>query len=801
MKPIWKKSILSGTLFAVLIVALAVSTIFVLVTSRITEQRATEAARVRLLELMASAEQAAAIACFADDAILAKETAAGLVLSTDVLSVAILSGDRQLTHVYRKGVGSAAEKHLAGEKLSIPLYSPFVTGERIGSLHLTPNMEAIRTTVFEEIRYVALLLVLLALASVSAVGGVVALLVVRPVKTMSDQLHALDAAGGATLPVPRGHEESELGRLAQDINGLTGRLVTTLKQEHELRLQRELDERKYRAIFENVDAGIFILDHSGRLQSCNPAFMRLMKDSLSDPFHECAESVLAALPWVNREHVSRLVDRCLCDNVPRDDDLEMSTADGHSRWFNLVLRPVGNGLAQGMASDVTERHRAEQEARRKLLVDELTGEPNRAGLEQALRAMIEEHPPESQERFALLLVDLDGFKRVNDALGLPVGDEILRNTARRLKACLYPEDMVSRLGGDEFAILVRADAGMTGVARVAERIVQVLDFSFLVEKAPVKLGASVGITLYPADARDVPSLLRNSELALDRARADGGHGFRFFDSSMAKTAEALRRLDADMHFAVRRNEFRLYLQPIVSLSEGRLVGAEGLLRWQHPERGMVPPDAFIPVAEDTGFIEEIGLWGLEAACRQLARWQLEGKDLYLSLNISGRQIPNGLTPDMLLDATRRHGISPRSLALEITEGILISEDDALDWLESAHEKGFRIYLDDFGTGYSSLSYLKRFPVDVVKVDQSFVRDMHEDSNDRTLVEAVVAMAQSLGMRTLAEGVERAEHVLLLRRMNCQMVQGNHYSRPVPADDFDDVARRITAQLATEQERV
>lgn len=799
MSRIWKKSILGGTFFAVGMVALLVGALFVLATVKITDDRASDQAHARLLELMASAEQTAAIACFANDETLARETARGLTLSSDVLEVSIISSGRELARVLRKGAEKSAGGAALSGKLVLPLYSPFNPSEIIGELRLAPNLESIRATVFEEIRYVALLLVLLAAAMVSAVVAVLTALVVRPVKTMSDQLHVMDAEAGESLPVPRGHERSELGRLAGDINGLTGKLVETLRKEHGLRLQRELDERKYRAIFDNVEAGIFLVDGDFLLRSCNPAFAGLMRRALSDRWRESASSRLSDLPWREGERLAELVKNCLADNEARSDDLEMELADGERRWFELVLRPVGEGLAQGMAADVTERRQAEMKARSQLVRDELTAVANRAGLEAALRDRIESCPAAEHTEFALLLVDLDGFKRVNDALGLPVGDEILCSTARRLESCLYDEDVVARMGGDEFAVIARAGAGEEGVARMAERIVQVLNFSFLVADAPTQLGASVGIALFPGDGRDVPTLLRNAELALDRARANGGHRCQFFDTAMAQAAENLRRLDTDMHLAVRRREFRLFLQPIVHLMQRRVVGAEALIRWQQRERGMVPPDAFIPVAEETGFIREIGLWMLEAVCQELALWQAQGRELYLSLNVSGRQLPDGLTPAMVLDATRRYGILPERLVLEITEGVLINDmSKALAWLQDVHEKGFRIYLDDFGTGYSSLSYLKRFPVDTVKVDQSFVRDMSEDSSDRKLVEAVVAMAHSLDMQVVAEGVESATQARLLREMGCCHAQGYYYSRPVPAEEFAAVVEEISARLASEE---
>jgi EAL domain-containing protein (putative c-di-GMP-specific phosphodiesterase class I) len=290
--------------------------------------------------------------------------------------------------------------------------------------------------------------------------------------------------------------------------------------------------------------------------------------------------------------------------------------------------------------------------------------------------------------------------------------------------------------------------------------------------------------------------LRHVELALDRAKVSGGNHFTFFDPAMAEAAERRRELESDMHIALRRQEFSLFYQPLVDLSSNRLVGAEALIRWRHPTRGLVPPDAFIPLAEETGFIVDLGFWVLEAACRQLAIWQGEGKEFYLSINISGRQIPDGMSPAWLAATCRKHGVEASRLVLEITEGVLLADaNKALDWLGEVRTFGFGIYLDDFGTGYSSLSYLKRFPVDTVKIDKSFVRDMGGDKSDRALVEAIIAMARSLRLQTVAEGVEDATQLALLREMGCDRVQGYYFSKPVPCEQFDAVCQHIQGLLA------
>lgn len=332
-------------------------------------------------------------------------------------------------------------------------------------------------------------------------------------------------------------------------------------------------------------------------------------------------------------------------------------------------------------------------------------------------------------------------------------------------------------------------------ARIAERVINVLRENYEVHTTPVQLGVSIGITFFPNDGRDIPTLLRNAELAMSRAKAAGGSRFTFFNLGMAEAAEQRRAMEMDMHLALRREEFRLFYQPIVDVLSKRTVGAEALIRWHHPVNGIVPPDTFVPLAEETGLIVEIGRWVVEAACRQLASWRDEGLDYYLSINISGRQIPDGMSPATLIEAVNRHGVHPRQLVLEITEGMLLSDvSKALSWLNAVSEAGFRIYLDDFGTGYSSLSYLKRFPVNTVKIDKSFVRDMSSNASDLALVGAIIAMARSLNLDVVAEGVENLAQLQLLSQMQCSNIQGYYFSRPVTPEEFREVDSHIASLL-------
>jgi diguanylate cyclase (GGDEF)-like protein len=386
-----------------------------------------------------------------------------------------------------------------------------------------------------------------------------------------------------------------------------------------------------------------------------------------------------------------------------------------------------------------------------------------------------------------MYIDLDNFKHINDTLGHATGDGLLRQAAVRLKAVVRQEDTVARLGGDEFLIIVSGLTHSDDANGIAEKISDAFTAPFRVDERELVTSPSIGIAVYPDDATDPTTLLCNSDLAMYEAKDSGRNTYRFFNGAM--NADALERLNllGQLRKAAERNELVLYYQPQIDLKTGAVVGAEALIRWRHPELGLVPPGRFIPIAEESGLIVSIGTWVLQEACRQTKAWQNAGLPrIVTAVNLSALQFRSPDFLQIVTSALQESGLDPACLELELTESILIRDTQpVLEKAKQLKALGLTLSIDDFGTGYSSLSYLKRFPVDKLKVDQSFVRDMATDAEDATLVQAIVHMAKSLGLKTIAEGVESEVVLEQLCSSHCDEAQGYFFGRPMPAEDFAD----------------
>ncbi len=480
--------------------------------------------------------------------------------------------------------------------------------------------------------------------------------------------------------------------------------------------------------------------------------------------------------------------------------------------YQTYLKSVETAAAQ---AEMAERHvqelnryLAEQERisreleesrehfRAAALHDALTGLPNRTLLTNHLKLAVEHSKRRPDYRFAALFLDLDRFKVINDSLGHIAGDQLLVQLARRLEECIRTTDTVARLGGDEFAILLSDIEDYADAVRVAERIHAELARPFHLGGHEVYTSASIGITLSATGYNDPEDILRDADTVMYRAKANGKARHELFDEAMHARAVALLRTETDLRRAAERDEFRVVYQPILSLLTGEVAGFEALVRWHHPERGVVSPAEFIPVAEETGLIVEIGRRVLRESCRQLSEWRalgLVGPAHYVSVNLSGKQFAQTGLAASVAEALADAALDPRCLRLEITESVVMSNaETACATLNGLRAQGLGISIDDFGTGYSSLSYLHRFPVDTLKVDRSFVGRMGEGDEDGEIVRTIITLARNLGMAVVAEGVETARQGDLLRGLGCEYAQGYFFSRPL---DADAAARWLAAQRA------
>jgi len=392
----------------------------------------------------------------------------------------------------------------------------------------------------------------------------------------------------------------------------------------------------------------------------------------------------------------------------------------------------------------------------------------------------------------VLFLDLDRFKALNDTLGHAVGDQLLVEVARRLRSCTRRGDVVARLGGDEFAILCEQIGGEDEVFALAERIAAALKCPFRLGDLELQTSASIGIAFTVSAVVPAEQLIGDADMAMYRAKSRRGDCFVVFDEDMRVEDAQRYGMEAGLRDALERNEFRLLYQPIVSAESGDVVAFEALLRWQHPERGLVRPAEFIPIAEQSGLIVPIGTWVLQEACRQAKRWSLdsEGPASYVSVNLSARQFAQPDLVETVREALDQAAIRPSRLGLEVTESVLMEEADSpIETLTALRRLGVHLLLDDFGTGYSSLSYLRSFPIDVIKVDQSFVQGVGGEQGDEAILAAVVGLAKALGLTVVAEGVETEDQLSRIRALGCQLAQGYHFSEARPPDQLGDLLRR------------
>ncbi|MDR3055982.1 MAG: EAL domain-containing protein [Zoogloeaceae bacterium] len=549
--------------------------------------------------------------------------------------------------------------------------------------------------------------------------------------------------------------------------------------------QAETRLRVAASVFENLSEAMTIAGADGRIQSVNQAFTTITGYTEAEARGKTPGELLGSglhdaeffrAMWANLNMEGRWQGEIIN---------RRKSGETYPEWLSItVVHNEENDVEQfiGIFSDISERKQAEAYIHHLAYHDPLTGLANRLLFNDRLNtAMSQAH--RSQYLLAIMLLDLDHFKSINDSLGHHAGDLLLAAVSQRLGSLLREGDTLARLGGDEFAVLLPNITSHADAAMLASRMVVAFEKSFELEGREIFISTSVGIAVYPADGKNAEILLKNADVALYNAKDAGRAAFRFFLESDSMDSLERLELETDLRRAVLRDELRLYYQPQVSTHTGMIYGVEALVRWQHPTRGLLMPDRFISLAESTGYIEVLGRWCLETGCRQMVEWQKAGLPIQrIAVNVSPRQLRNPDFMDMVLEIIEATGINPNCLELELTESSMADDpENTFNVFSLLRKKGVRIAIDDFGTGYSSLSYLARYPVDVVKIDKSFIDGITgSEQSSLSLVKAVVLMAHTLNMETVAEGVETEEQRNKLIAMQCDLLQGYLYARPIPA---------------------
>lgn len=551
---------------------------------------------------------------------------------------------------------------------------------------------------------------------------------------------------------------------------------------------------RFTTALNNMPHGLVMFDSEQRLLVANDRFVELLGlphklELAGKPVGELFAQGGSLFKGRSTEKLVSAMERRLLSSQG-----ELTVEIRSNRWLSFTTRPMENGGSVMIVEDVTERHSAQQRIDRMARFDMLTGLPNRNHLHEQLERLVPK--ADDEHLMAILFVDLDEFKQVNDTLGHPAGDQLLCIVANRLRKVAADKQLIARFGGDEFVVIQSIDAAQSHemVKELAERIMTSLSQPYQVDGHDVIIGASVGIAFAPRDGADPDLLLKNADMALYHAKASGKGVIRFFDSSMDADAHARRVMELDVRQALAERQFELYYQPLLDLKSMKVRTCEALLRWKHPARGMVPPSEFIPVAEDIGIIREIGQWVVEEACRECASWPA---GIRVAVNLSPVQFRDPNLPEMVLAATKAAGLDPARLEVEITESVLLKDTPTVrEMLERLVAGGVRLSLDDFGTGYSGLSYLQTFPLNKVKIDRSFVAELHSGDKSLTLLRGMARLSAALGLDVVVEGIETPEQLdIVASEGTVSEAQGYVFSIPLPSAQLRDLLASGTPALA------
>ncbi|MGA2728058.1 MAG: EAL domain-containing protein [Terracidiphilus sp.] len=564
-------------------------------------------------------------------------------------------------------------------------------------------------------------------------------------------------------------------------------LASTTDRSHQL--DRDLLE----AFLEHIPDNVFFKDKESRFIRISRAMANYC--GLKDPAHAIGKTDADIF---SAEHAGQaLADelRVLRTGAPLIEKEEKETwKDGHETWALTTKVPLKNREGEvigtmGIAHNITHRKETERRIQHMALHDALTGLPNRTLLEDRLRQAIA-LGQRVHKHVAVLLLDLDRFKNVNDCFGHTVGDRLLVLAAERLTACIRKCDTVARLGGDEFVIAVQMAERLEGIEFVARKVLDALSEPFQVEDRELQISASIGICQFPEDGKNAEDLLQFADVAMYEAKERGRGRFCFFSPALTEATRREQKLESDLVQACARDEFEIHYQPLVETKSGRITGMEALLRWRHPEQGLLSPNQFIPKLEELGLIVEVGRWVLKTACRQAVEWQQNGlPPVRVAVNVSSQQFYEGNIAEAVAKVLQETKLDPRFLELELTESQTLDDSDAtINIMLALKRLGVSLSLDDFGTGWSSLSYLRRFPIDRIKIDRSFVKDLHSQPAAEEVVKTILTLSRNLGIVCIAEGVETREQQDYFSKHDCAEMQGFYFSRPIPVLDVTALLR-------------
>jgi diguanylate cyclase (GGDEF)-like protein/PAS domain S-box-containing protein len=589
-----------------------------------------------------------------------------------------------------------------------------------------------------------------------------------------------------------------MGMLLVIANRYNRDMVTTLRSGilfDKAKQQLALSEERFGMIFREAPVGIFFYDTDLHILESNQEFSTILRAPM--------EHVIGLdMNTLNDKRVLPAIRAVLQGQEGHYEGEYMTTLSTSDIFITLRSVPVLDAQREliggiGIVTDITERMIAQEKIRRQAYYDTLTDIPNRVTLMEQLRHCTIRFKRHG-EISALLFLDLDHFKKINDSLGHVVGDELLRETAARLKLIVREEDFVARLGGDEFVILL-PDLGdspttaSTKAEHVAEKVHQELAIPFEIMGHRLNSTASIGVAMTDASNADPDSLLKHADTAMYQVKKEGRGKTSFYQIEMDRWIKSRLQLESDLRQALERDTLELHYQPVVAFNDNRIVGAEALLRWNHPERGYLPPNEVVELAEETGLIMPLGQWVLETACRQLKQWQLVFPEMasmeQIAINVSTLQFRQNDYPDRVIDTIVSYGVDPRVIVLEMTESVMIEKTtDTVRKMQWLRDQGIGIAIDDFGAGYASLSYLKKLPFTTLKIDRSYIQDLVDDKDDAILVETIVAIARKFDLRIVAEGVETCEQYRFLNAAQCHMYQGYLCNLALPADDFAEFFR-------------